>query len=69
MDTKTLLKWIDILKPSTFFIPDVWEDKNASIRNARQWANIELPKETTKVAVVQAKSQHDAILCTQIYKI
>ena len=68
MDTKTLLKWIDILKPSTFFIPDVWEDKNASIRNARQWANIELPKETTKVAVVQAKSQHDAILCIQIYK-
>ncbi len=68
MDNETLLKWIDILRPSNFFIPDVWEDKDASVRNARQWATIELPKEVMKVAVVQAKSAHDAMLCTQTYK-
>jgi len=68
MDADTLLKWINILRPSNFFIPDVWEDKDASVRNARQWATIELPKEVMKVAVVQAKSAHNAMLCTQTYK-
>jgi hypothetical protein len=63
-----LLKWINILKPECVFIPDVWEDKDASVRNARQWAKIELPKEVMKVAVVQAKSMHEAILCTVAYK-
>jgi hypothetical protein len=68
MDADTLLKWIDILRPSNFFIPDVWEDMNESIVNAKQWAQIELPKGVLKVAVVQAKSLHEAALCTQIYK-
>jgi hypothetical protein len=67
-NTERLLYWINELKPNEFIIPDVWEDKDASIRNARQWATIELPKEVMKVAVVQAKSAHDAMLCTQTYK-
>jgi hypothetical protein len=68
MDADTLLKWVDILRPSNFFIPDVWEDKDASVRNARQWATVKLPEGVTKVAVVQAKSMHEAVLCTQAYK-
>jgi len=63
-----LLKWINILKPECVFIPDVWEDKDASVRNAKQWSKIELPEEVMKVAVVQAKSLHEAILCTVAYK-
>jgi hypothetical protein len=68
MDADTLLKWIDILKPSNFFIPDVWEDYAASIRNAKQWAKVELPEGVTKVAVVQAKSIYEAGLCVQAYR-
>jgi hypothetical protein len=67
MDDKTLLKWINILKPSNFFIPDVWEDKNKSVQNARSWASVSLPDGVTKVAVVQAKSIGEAIECTQTY--
>ena len=63
-----LLKWINILKPECVFIPDVWEDKDSSVRNARQWSKIELPEEVMKVAVVQAKSAHEAMLCTVAYK-
>ena len=63
-----LHKWINILKPQCVFIPDVWEDMKASIVNAREWANIELPNGVEKVAVVQAKSLHEAFECTQIYK-
>jgi hypothetical protein len=68
MDADTLLKWIDILRPSNFFIPDVWEDYAFSIRNAKQWAKVELPSEVIKVAVVQAKSLHTAGLCVQAYR-
>jgi hypothetical protein len=68
MDADTLLKWIDILRPSNFFIPDVWEDYAASIRNAKQWAKVQLPEGVTKVAVVQAKSIYEAGLCVQAYR-
>jgi hypothetical protein len=68
MNDDILLKWIEILQPTTFFIPDVWEDTSRSIVNAKRWANIKVPKNTTKCAVVQAKSIHDVIICTQTYK-
>jgi len=67
-NTERLLHWIEEIKPNEFIVPDVWEDKNASVRNAKQWSKIELPEEVMKVAVVQAKSMHEAILCTVAYK-
>jgi hypothetical protein len=67
-DEYRLLYWIDELKPNEFIIPDVWQDTNASIVNARKWVQINLPKEVTKVAVVQAQSFLDAVLCYQTYK-
>ena len=63
-----LLYWIEKLRPNEFIVPDVWQDANASIVNARKWAQIELPKEVTKVAVVQAKGIREAITCYQTYK-
>ena len=67
-NTERLLHWINEIKPNEFIVPDVWEDKDASIRNARQWAGVELPEGVMKVAVVQAKSAHEAMLCTKTYK-
>ena len=67
-NTERLLHWINEIKPNEFIIPDVWEDKDASVRNARQWSTIELPEEVMKVAVVQAKNMHEALLCTVAYK-
>ena len=63
-----LLKWINILEPECIFVPDVWEDMTGSIVNARRWSTIKVPEKTTKVAVVQAKSLHEAYLCVQTYK-
>jgi hypothetical protein len=67
-DTNRLFYWIDELKPDEFIVPDVWENHVQSVVNARYWSGIELPKETTKVAVVQAQTLHEAFLCTQTYK-
>jgi hypothetical protein len=63
-----LLKWVERLRPNEFIIPDVWEDRDASVVNARKWASIELPEGVEKVAVVQAKTIHEAATCYQTYK-
>ena len=67
-NTERLLHWVNEIKPNEFIVPDVWEDKDASVRNARQWATVELPEGVMKVAVVQAKNMHEALLCTVTYK-
>jgi hypothetical protein len=67
-NTERLLHWINEIKPDEFIVPDVWESYPESTRNAKLWSQIELPDGVMKVAVVQAKSTHEAILCTQIYK-
>jgi hypothetical protein len=67
-NTERLLYWINEIKPEEFIVPDVWEDKDASVRNAKLWSQVELPDGVMKVAVVQAKSYHEAVLCTQAYK-
>ena len=63
-----LLKWINILEPSSFFVPDVWQNRDASVVNARRWTNIQVPEKTTKVAVIQAQTIHEAFTCVQTYK-
>jgi hypothetical protein len=67
-NTERLMYWVNEIKPNEFIIPDVWEDYTASVRNAKLWAQVELPEGVTKVAVVQAKSLHEAYLCVQSYK-
>ena len=67
-DRSRLIHWINELKPNEFIVPDVWQDTNASVVNAREWINVELPKEVIKVAVVQATNYTDAAVCYQIYK-
>ena len=68
-DNKCLMYWINVLEPNEFMVPDVWENKVASIVNARAWSKYELPEGVTKVAVVQAKSIEEAAECYTKYKI
>ena len=67
-DSERLLYWINELKPNEFIVPDVWQDRQGSIKNAREWFKIELPGEVTKVAVVQAISLSEAMACYQDYR-
>ena len=67
-DESRLLYWINELEPNEFIIPDVWQDTTRSIVNAREWSQIILPKNVTKVAVVQAQNLLDAMVCYQTYK-
>ena len=66
-DTDRLLHWINHLEPNEFIVPDVWQDKTATLVNAKYWMrNYELPENTTKVAVVQAQSYGEACECYDI---
>ena len=67
LEDDILIKWMNILTPSTFFIPDVWEDSEQSIVNAERWANIDVPEGVTKCAIVQAKSETEAYQCAAVY--
>ena len=63
-----MISIIEDIKPDEFIVPDAWEDNITSMRNAKEWSFIELPKNVTKVAVVQGKSLHEVIKCYQTYK-
>lgn len=64
----TLLKWVNILEPQHVFVPDVWEDKNTTLVQAKAWAKIPYPLNTTPIAVVQAKNYGEALECYIILK-
>ena len=63
-----LIHWVNELKPNEFIVPDVWENCEESIQNATIWDLYDFPKGVEKVAVVQAKSIHEASLCVKAYK-
>lgn len=68
MDDEVLLKWIDIIRPTNFFVPDVWGDKTKTLVNSKRWSNIEVPEETLKVPIIQVASQAEALEMYHIFK-
>ena len=64
-----LFYWLDELQPNEFFVPDYWEDQTQSVVSAKRWIQYQNNyPDTTFIAVVQAKSLYEAIICYQIYK-
>ena len=69
IDDDILFKWIEILEPSTFFVPDVWENTGETLENAKKWIYYKnkFPK-TTLTPVIQAKSLKDIVYSYCKYK-
>ena len=67
-DHSRLIHWVNELKPNEFIIPDVWENMEESIQNATIWEIYDFPNGVEKIAVVQAKTIHEASECTKAYK-
>jgi len=63
-----LIHWINELEPNEFIVPDVWENCVESIQNAEIWNIYDFPEGVEKVAVVQAKTLHEAAQCARAYK-
>ena len=60
--------WMNSLEPDEFIVPDYWQDKIATLVSAKAWINYNYPKNTTPVAVVQAKDKSEAWECYSILK-
>ena len=67
-DTDRLLHWVNELEPNEFIVPDVWENMNQTIINAREWSQVKLPEKTTKVAVAQGTSFTEIANCIETFK-
>ena len=67
-DHSRLIHWVNEIKPNEFIVPDVWENKEESIANAMIWDIYDFPEGVEKVAVVQAKTLHEAAECVKAYK-
>ena len=63
-----LVYWVNELEPNEFIVPDVWENCVESIQNAEIWNIYDFPEGVEKVAVVQAKTIHEASQCVKAYK-
>ena len=63
-----MISIIEEVKPDEFIVPDAWENATQSMRQAKEWSFIELPKGVEKVAVVQGKSFDEVVKCYQTYK-
>ena len=67
-DHDRLLYWINQLTPDEFIVPDVWENMNQTIVNAREWIQIPFPENVTKVAVAQGKNITELANCIETFK-
>ena len=72
-DFNRLKYWLHEIKPNEFIVPDVWENTNETLSQAKYWKSYENQykeelKDVTFVAVVQAKNYEKACLCYQSLK-
>lgn len=72
-DFNRLKYWLHKIKPNEFIVPDVWENTNETLSQAKYWKSYENQykeelKDVTFVAVVQAENYEEACLCYQRLK-
>lgn len=61
--------WLNELQPNEFFVPDYWEDRVKSTVSAKKWISYQDDyPDTMFIAVVQAQSIDEAVICYQSYK-
>jgi hypothetical protein len=51
--TQDLLDKINLIEPDIFIVPDEWNDKNVTAKNAKHWIQYDLPERTNLMIVMQ----------------
>lgn len=54
--TKDLLEKIDLIEPNIFIVPDEWNDRDVTAKNAKHWTQYKLPFRTKLMVVLQGKT-------------
>ena len=63
--TKDLLEKIELIEPDIFIVPDEWNNKDATARNAKYWTQYKLPFKTKLMVVLQGETVSDMHLLYQ----
>lgn len=54
-----LLEKIELIQPDIFIVPDAWNDKTITAKNAKHWLQYELPERTNLMVVMQGSTLSD----------
>jgi hypothetical protein len=57
--TKDLLEKIDLIEPNIFIVPDEWNDRDMTAKNAKHWTQYKLPFKTKLMVVLQGKNVNE----------
>lgn len=57
--TQDLLEKIDLIQPNIFIVPDEWNDRDMTAKNAKHWTQYKLPFKTKLMVVLQGKTVND----------
>ena len=64
-DSKDYIRWIDMLNPNYYIVPDVLGDARGTIHNWMEFNRRELPPEPVQIGVVTGKCWQDIVECYQ----
>lgn len=57
--TQDLLEKIDLIEPNIFIVPDEWNDRDTTAKNAKHWTQYKLPFKTKLMVVLQGKTVNE----------
>ena len=57
--TQDLLEKIDLIKPNIFIVPDEWNERDITAKNAKHWTQYKLPFKTKLMVVLQGKTVNE----------
>jgi hypothetical protein len=57
--TQDLLEKIDLIEPNIFIVPDDWNERDITAKNAKHWTQYKLPFKTKLMVVLQGKTVNE----------
>ena len=57
--TNDLLEKINLVNPDIFIVPDAWNDRDTTAKNAKHWTQYKLPFKTKLMVVLQGKTVNE----------
>jgi len=57
--TQDLLEKIDLIQPNIFIVPDEWNERDLTAKNAKHWTQYKLPFKTKLMVVLQGKTVNE----------
>ena len=57
--TQDLLEKIDLIQPNIFIVPDEWNEREITAKNAKHWTQYKLPFKTKLMVVLQGKTVNE----------